>query len=124
LVFYMTANTLGDRACGFHEIEENVFITNQPVHHMVDDALVSFYSTVATLGAWQGDEVEYMRARGSKVLFEYIDHIDPEISFGTTDALAQQLALVADSTVDLVAASAHTLIEEISTKVDRTPVVY
>lgn len=124
LVFYMTANTLGDHAAGFHEIEDNVFITNQPVHQMVDNALISFYSTVATLAAWQGGEIEALKRRGSKIVYEYIDHIDPEISFGTTDALTQQFELVSDATVDLVVASAQTLIEEISAKVDRTPVAY
>ena len=124
LVFYMTANTLGDRAHGFHEVEPNVFITNQPVHLMVDGALVSFYSTVATLLAWQGRVMDSMRARGNAVLYEYIDHIDPEISFHTTDRLAKQLALVDDRHVDLVLASAQALRAEISERVERTPVAY
>lgn len=124
LVFYMTANTLGDRAAGFHEVEPNVFITNQPVHMMVDDALISFYSTVATMLAWQGPTMDRVRGRGNKVLYEYIDHIDPEISFHTTGALAKQYALVDDEHVDLVLASATALIEEVSDNVSKTPVVY
>lgn len=123
LVFYMTANTLGDAARGFHEVEENVFLTNQPVHMMVNDALISFYSTVATLLAWR-EEIPEIRARGSKILYEYIDHIDPEISFGTTDLLAKQLAIVDSSTVDLVAASADVLMEEIAETAAGVPSVY
>lgn len=124
LVFYMTGNMLGDRAVGFHEVEPNVFITNQPVHLMLEDALVSFYSTVATLLTWQGNVIGQVRARNNKLLYEYIDHIDPEISFHTTGALAKQLAIVDDEHVDLVLASAHALRHEISEKVDRVPVAY
>lgn len=124
LVFYMTANTLGDRAYGFHEVEPNVFITNQPVHVMLDDAMVSFYSTVATLLAWQGKTIEKVRSRGNKLLYEYIDHIDPEISFHTTDALARQLAIVDDEHVDLVLASANALRKEIAPRLDKTPLAY
>jgi glycosyltransferase involved in cell wall biosynthesis len=124
LVFYMTANTLGDRASGFHEVEPNVFITNQPVHLMVDDALISFYSTAATLLSWQGSTMEKVRRRGSKVLYEYIDHIDPEISFHTTGQLARQYALIDDDHVDLVLASATALRKEVAEKVSAAPVAY
>lgn len=124
LVFYMTANMLGDRASGFHEIEPNVFITNQPVHLMLDSALVSFYSTVATLLTWQGKVIEKVRSRGNKLLYEYIDHIDPEISFHTTEALARQFSLVDDSHVDLALASATELQSELSRKLSQVPVAY
>lgn len=124
LVFYITANTLGDRAFGFHEVERNVFITNQPVHLMVNDALISFYSTVPTLLSWQGDKIQKVRARGNKLLYEYIDHIDPEISCDTTDRLAKQFSIIDDDHVDLVLASATALRNEISAKVASAPVVY
>lgn len=124
LVFYVTANTLGDRAFGFHEVERNVFITNQPVHQMLEGALISFYSTVATLLAWQGPLINKVRARGNKLLYEYIDHIDPEISFHTTGQLARQFAIVDDDHVDLVLASASILLDEVSQKVTKTPVAY
>lgn len=124
LVFYMTANALGDRAYGFHEVEPNVFITNQPVHVMLDDALISFYSTAATLLSWQGKTIDKVRSRGNKLLYEYIDHIDPEISFHTTDALARQLAIVDDEHVDLVLASANALRREIAARLHKTPVAY
>lgn len=124
LVFYMTANTLGDRANGFHEIEPNVFITNQPVHLMVSDALVSCYSTVATLLSWYPDELAKVRGRGNRILYEYIDHIDPEISFGTTDTLRQQLERVGPKTVDLVLASARALQQELRDRGDLPEPVY
>lgn len=124
LVFYQTANTLGDRAQGFHEVEPNVFITNQPVHLMLEGALMSFYSTVATLLSWQGATIDKVRARGNRVLYEYIDHIDPEISFHTTDALARQFALVSDETIDLGLASARTLCDELGAKLGSTPMCY
>lgn len=124
LVFYMTANTRGDKAVGFHEVEENVFLTSQPVHLLVQDALISFYSTVATLALWQGDVMERVKRLGSLVLYEYIDHIDPEISFGTTDALARQFALVGDSTVDIALASAKALEAELMAKLSEAPVIY
>lgn len=124
LVFYMTANTVGDRATGFHEVEPNVFITNQPVHMLMEGALVSFYSTVATLLAWQGKTIDKVRSRGNAILYEYIDHIDPEISFHTTDQLARQYAIVDKDHVDLIAASATALRKEVSLKAPGVPVVY
>lgn len=124
LVFYMTSNSLGDRAAGFQEVAPNVFITNQPVHLMLRDALVSFYSTAATLLAWQGPEIDSMRARNNLVLFEYIDHIDPEISFHTTSQLAAQFALIDDSSVDLALASAKSLKEELEQKFHESAIAY
>ncbi|MUV13719.1 glycosyltransferase [Lysobacter sp. HX-5-24] len=124
LVFYVTANMLGDRAKGFHEVAPNVFITNQPAHLMVDDALVSCYSTVATLLSWQADVARKVRARNNKLLYEYIDHIDPEISFHTTGQLARQFALVDDEHIDLGLASAATLREELRAKLNTVPVTY
>jgi glycosyltransferase involved in cell wall biosynthesis len=124
LVFYMTSNSLGDRATGFQEVAPNVFITNQPVHLMLRNALVSFYSTAATLLAWHGPEIEKMRARNNLVLFEYIDHIDPEISFHTTSQLAAQFALIDDSSVDLALASAKSLKEELEQKFHETTIAY
>ena len=121
LVFYVTGNMLGDRAKGFHEVAPNVFITNQPAHLQVEDALVSCYSTVSTLLSWQGGVAEKVRARNNKLLYEYIDHIDPEISFHTTGTLARQFALVDDDHIDLGLASAATLREELRTKLDKVP---
>lgn len=124
LVFYVTANTLGDRAAGFHEVAPNVFITNQPAHEMAKGALVSCYSTVATLLSWQGGTAAKIRANGGKLLYEYIDHIDPEISFHTTGQLARQFELVDDRHIDLALASATSLQEELTRKLARTPIAY
>lgn len=124
LVFYVTANTLGDRAAGFHEVAPNVFITNQPAHEMAKGALVSCYSTVATLLSWQGGTAAKIRSNGGTILYEYIDHIDPEISFHTTSQLARQFALVDDDHVDLALASATSLQEELAGKLARTPIAY
>lgn len=124
LVFYMTANTVGDRAIGFHEVAPNVFITNQPVHMLVQEGLISFYSTVATLLAWQGKTMDKVRSRGNAIVYEYIDHIDPEISFHTTDRLAKQYAIVDKDHVDLIAASATALLDEVSEKAPGVPVAY
>ena len=123
LVFYVTANTLGDRAQGFHEVAPNVFITNQPAHLLVEGALVSCYSTVATLLAWQAGVAKRVRERNNKILFEYIDHIDPEISFHTSNTLARQFAMVDDDHIDLALASAASLRAELEQKLS-TPVAY
>lgn len=125
LVFYVTANMLGDRARGFHEVAPNVFITNQPAHLMVSDALVTCYSTVATLLSWQRDGIAAkVRQRNNKILYEYIDHIDPEISFSTTGALAKQFEMVDDEHVDIALASATSLRHELEAKLSRAPVAY
>lgn len=123
LVFYQTANCLTDRASGYHEVAPNVFLTNQPVEQLLRvPALYSFYSTAATLLAWQeSGQVEQLRRHGGKVLFEYIDHIDPEISFHTTDSLARQFSRVSDETVDLGLASATSLLDELGSKLTRPP---
>lgn len=124
LVFYMTANCGQDRASGFHEVEPNVFITNQPVPMMLRNALLSFYSTVPTLQYWLDHHPETLRERGHLVAYEYIDHIDPEISFDSTPALLRQFQRVTRDTVDLGVASARALVDELRGHASGLPVAY
>ena len=125
LVFYQTTNSTGDQAVGFHEVYPNVFITNQPVESLLrEGALYSFYSTVATLLAWGETVIEDIRRTGGRVAYEYIDHIDPEISFHTTNELSQQLEFVSDATIDIGVASAAALQVELEAKLKDRPVVY
>lgn len=124
VVFYMTGNGQFDKAFGFHEVAPGVFITNQPVPLMLDQALVSFYSTSPVMEYWLGSYGNQFKDRGHVVIYEYIDHIDPEISFEFTDALVRQFQQLSPDIVHLGVASAQALIDELHEKVPSIPIAY
>lgn len=124
VVFYMTGNGQFDKAFGFHEIEPNVFITNQPVPIMLDNALISFYSTSPVMEGWLEEFGDEMRRRNHVIAYEYIDHIDPEISFEYTTTLARQFLRLDSDVVKLGVASAKALVDELSEKIPDLPIAY
>lgn len=124
VVFYMTGNGQFDKAFGFHEVEPNVFITNQPVPLMLEDALVSFYSTSPVMEYWIEEFGEEFRKRRHKLVYEYIDHIDPEISFEYTDTLVRQYKRLNRELIQLGVASARALEQELADKVPGLPIAY
>lgn len=124
VVFYMTGNGQFDKAFGFHEVAPNVFITNQPVPLMLENALVSFYSTSPVMEYWLDKHGETFKRHNHTVAYEYIDHIDPEISFEFTDALVRQFKRLNPDEVQLGVASARALINELHERIPSIPIAY
>lgn len=88
LVIYRTDNWTNDRVEGFRLVEKNVWVSNRPEVDSIEDAIRSVYST-----AYSNSSERLIKngARG-KLIYEYIDHIDPEIS-GNDENIKRLLSL-------------------------------
>lgn len=109
LVIYRTSNWAADDVNGFREVEKNVWITNCDEVDNIDGVVRSIYSTAYATA------VENIRRFGEKgqILYEYIDHIDGEIS---GDENIQKLMSLKDFAfsggADYIVASAQKLYDE------------
>lgn len=77
LVIYLTDNWSGDNVDGFRQVSKNVWLTNQiDKVNEIDNVVRSLYSTA------YANTPERLMANGrrGKIIYEYIDHIDPKIS--------------------------------------------
>ncbi len=78
LVIYRTDNWAGDNVNGFRKVSKNVWITNIDEVENIQGVVRSFYSTAYSITP---DQLMKNGKRGILV-YEYIDHIDSEISGG------------------------------------------
>lgn len=107
LVIYLTHNWGGDDVDGFRQISENIWLTNAPEVNTIRGAIRSVYSTAYA----NTPEIVSDRPSDSVMVYEYIDHIDPQIS-GDGDQVKKLLDLkrwAFDGGADLVVASARVL---------------
>ena len=88
LVIYKTDNWVGDNVNGFREVSKNVWITNAREVNTIEGVVRSLYSTAYTYTP------ELMRENSKRglLVYEYIDHIDPQIS-GDAENIRRLLAL-------------------------------
>jgi SAM-dependent methyltransferase/glycosyltransferase involved in cell wall biosynthesis len=76
LVIYKTVNWTNDDVTGFRQVATNVWLTNSPMVDSLDHVVRSVYST-----AYADDPDRLTRRSANSVMaYEYIDHIDPQIS--------------------------------------------
>lgn len=88
LVIYRTVNWTNDNVQGCREVAPNVWLTNCVEVDNLTKAARSLYST-----AYADDPVNLQRRPADNLLtYEYIDHIDPQIS-GDTENIARLLRL-------------------------------
>lgn len=110
LVIYRTGNWAGDDVNGFREVEKNVWVSNRSEVDEISGALRSIYSTAFYL------TVDYVKniSKDSVLVYEYIDHIDPEISGDEKNIklLLELNKFAFDGGVDYVVASANQLYDE------------
>jgi len=107
LVIYRTDNWGGDDVNGFREVAKNVWITNSTMTDAIEGAVRSIYSTAY---AHQPGAFE-TRPKSSVLVYEYIDHIDPQIS-GEPENIARLVAMkdwAFGGGVDVIVASAKVL---------------
>lgn len=76
LVIYLTGNWANDTADGFHQVVPGLWITDQNVVGRINDSVVSIYSTAYA----RAEEICRRDKLGYRLVYEYIDHIDPKIS--------------------------------------------
>lgn len=110
LVIYRTDNWGGDDVNGFREVLPNVWVTNSSMTDGIEGAVRSVYSTAY---AHQPELLSH-RPASSVMVYEYIDHIDPQIS-GEPENIRRLLAIkewAFGGGADIVVASARKLHEE------------
>lgn len=121
LVIYQTGNWAGDDVNGFREVEKNVWITNTKYADGIDGAVRSIYSTAHMHSP---ESIKINRKNGI-VIYEYIDHIDPEISgdMETIRRLTDLKNFAFAGGVDFIVASANKLYHEAVQAVGRERVI-
>lgn len=110
LVIYRTDNWGGDDVNGFREVLPNVWVTNSSMTDGIEGAVRSVYSTAYA----HQPELVSRRPASSVMIYEYIDHIDPQIS-GEPENIRRLLALkewAFGGGADIVVASARKLHQE------------
>lgn len=110
LVIYRTVNWAGDDVQGFREVLPNVWLTNLDEADSIDGAVRSVYSTAYAKSPERFSEI----GKGNVMMYEYIDHIDPQISGDEENIrrLLQQKSWAFGGGADVVVASANALFEE------------
>jgi|GEM_PF-742734 len=110
LVIYRTVNWAGDDVRGFREVLPDVWLTDRDEVDGIVGAVRSVYSTAYAKSPHRFSEI----GRSNVMMYEYIDHIDPQIS-GDEDnirRLLQQKDWAFSGGADVVVASANALQEE------------
>lgn len=75
LVIYKTRNWLADNVDGFREVSKNVWLTNKSEVNQIEGVVRSFYSTAIST-----PELILKNGKRGLLVYEYIDHLDPQIS--------------------------------------------
>ncbi|PXX46631.1 methyltransferase [Undibacterium pigrum] len=107
LVIYRTDNWAGDDVQGCREVVKNVWITNRHEINQLQDVTRSLYSTAYA----NTPELLLENGKRGTLVYEYIDHIDPQIS-GDEENVRRLLALkdfAFNGGADYVVASAKKL---------------
>lgn len=121
LVIYRTYSWSDDSVNGFREVAENVWISSLDEVDEIEGVVRSVYSTAFT----NTPSSLMKRGKRGKILYEYIDHIDPEIS-GDKENIRRLLALkefAFSGGADFIVASARKLCIEAEEQVGSNKVV-
>jgi 2-polyprenyl-3-methyl-5-hydroxy-6-metoxy-1,4-benzoquinol methylase len=121
LVIYRTAPWACDNVHGFREIERNVWVTNR---HEVDEIQGAIRSVYSTALAFSPGSV--MKRESKQIwIYEYIDHIDPEISGDSENIrrLRELKKIAFSGGADYIVASARKLYEEAVNAVGKNKVI-
>ncbi|PZS94723.1 hypothetical protein A7X83_04770 [Stenotrophomonas maltophilia] len=110
MVIYRTGNWVGDNVNGFREVLPNVWLTNSTEVDQITESVRSIYSTAYAYSPARVSEI----SDSNVVIYEYIDHIDPQISGDSNNI--ERLVNLKDwafaGGADVVVASAAALAEE------------
>lgn len=121
LVIYRTASWGSDRVNGFKEVETNVWLSSSSEVDSIPNAIRSVYST-----AFNCSPQQFKRAENCIILYEYIDHIDSDISGDDINVkkLFQLKEFAFRGGADFIVASAKKLEAEAKLSVDASKVLY
>ena len=121
LVIYCTLNWTKDNVSGFRQVSPNIWLTNYNVTGKIPDAIVSIYSTSYA----NADNIINAKNKNYQLIYEYIDHIDPQIS-GDPENIARLLRLkeyAFNGGADKIVASSIALYDEASAVVGADNVI-
>jgi hypothetical protein len=110
LVIYKTSNWTHDNIVGIKNVAENVWVTASDKVDFIPKAVHSFYSTAYSIRP----ELIQEKKKSQCVVYEYIDHIDQEIS-GDKENIRRLLALkkfAFNGGADYIVASSGKLYDE------------
>lgn len=121
LVIYRTDNWTADDVNGFREVSKNVWLTNRYEVEEIQGCVRSLYSTAYA----NTTESLLKNGKRGRIVYEYIDHIDPEIS-GDQENIRRLLSLknfAFGGGADFIVASARKLYEEAVEAVGKEKVI-
>lgn len=121
LVIYRTDNWAGDNVNGFREVSKNVWITNRYEIEEIQGVVRSLYSTAYA----NSPDLLMKNGKRGALVYEYIDHIDPEIS-GDQENINRLLSLknfAFSGGADFIVASARKLYDEAVDAVGKNKVI-
>ncbi len=121
LVIYRTDNWTGDDVNGFREVSKNVWLTNRYEVEEIQGCVRSLYSTAYA----NTTESLLKKGKRGRIVYEYIDHIDPEIS-GDQENIRRLLSLknfAFGGGADFIVASSRKLYEEAVEAVGKEKVI-
>ena len=121
LVIYRTDNWTGDDVNGFREVSKNVWLTNRYEVEEIQGCVRSLYSTAYV----NTTESLLKKGKRGRIVYEYIDHIDPEIS-GDQENIRRLLSLknfAFGGGADFIVASSRKLYEEAVEAVGKEKVI-
>ncbi|PAX18371.1 hypothetical protein CLI92_00550 [Vandammella animalimorsus] len=121
LVIYRTVNWVADDVNGFRKVGTNVWVTNSPEVDTIHDVIRSIYSTAYV----QTPDLIMQNGKRGRIIYEYIDHIDPEISGDNENIkrLLNQKKFAFEGGADYVIASAKKLYDEAASIVGKEKVI-
>ncbi len=107
LVVYCTPLSMYDVLNGTWRLDRNLFLTDEydRLMEQVSGVWVDFYST----GLHDARHMSNISASGNRVIYEYVDHIDPEISGDSAATLARTFSELSLNFVDLFVPTAKRL---------------
>lgn len=111
LVVYRTRNASHDRVSGWHEVQPNLWLTDDPATDAIEGAVRSVYNTSF------GEPLHSLplRPRGTRFVFEVVDHLDERI-LGSPERVQLQQALqdwALQGGADVVVATARELLGQV-----------
>ena len=123
LVIYKTPKPDFDEVIGVRNIAPNVYLVSSVSFDFIEGAVHSFYSTaLIPLSNWTKP-----RNTSFRVIYEYVDHIDPKIS-GKGEIikhlLAQRRLAIDENKCDFIVATSRELEKEAVNVVGRDKVLY
>lgn len=112
MVIYASSAWKFDTADGCYQLDDNLYWTNQ-LSLLLDDLPPSWISIYSTNFNYSAADLASWRATGHKIVYEYIDHIDPKISGAAASTLSTLYSALNQNNIDLFVASADVLYEEL-----------